>query len=130
MVAKLTLFILLLLTFQVRAQLFHYEKFDIEDGLSQVNVNTLYEDANGFLWIGTQGGGVNRFDGKDFVTYNEKDGIPGELVTAVTAGANGHIVIGSTWGGISELKQGRFKHYNPAFSYSGTNHILSYKGTT
>ncbi|HYG50885.1 MAG TPA: two-component regulator propeller domain-containing protein, partial [Flavobacteriales bacterium] len=86
MVAKLFFFTLFLLTFQARGQLFHYEKFDIEDGLSQINVNTLFEDSNGFLWIGTQGGGINRFDGKDFVAYNEKDGIPGELVTSVTAG--------------------------------------------
>lgn len=114
----------------IYSQLYHYEKYDIENGLSQVNVNTLFEDSDGFLWIGTQGGGVNRFDGKSFVTYNEKDGIPGELVTAVTAGTNGNIFVGSTWGGISEMVRGRFKHYSPVFSYSGTNHILTFKSTT
>ncbi len=122
--------LLILVSGSALAQLYHYDKFDIEDGLSQVNVTSLFEDTDGFLWIGTQGGGVNKFDGKEFQTYNEKDGIPGELVTAVAQGANGNLFVGSTWGGISEYTQGRFKHYSPVFSYSGTNHILTFKGST
>lgn len=126
--------ILLLLCFflshPLQAQLYYFEKFDVEQGLSQVNINSLYEDDLGFLWIGTQGGGVCRFDGKVFTTYNEKDGIPGELVTSITQSSNQNIIVGSTWGGVAEFSEGRFKATNPVFSYSGTNHILTCKSTT
>jgi two-component sensor histidine kinase/ligand-binding sensor domain-containing protein len=114
----------------VYSQLYHYERYDIENGLSQVHINNLFEDEVGFLWIATQGGGLNRFDGKQFNIYNEKDGVPGELVTSVTSGASGNVFVGSTWGGVSELTKGRFKQYAPAFSYSGTKHIISFKGST
>ncbi|HUP14069.1 MAG TPA: two-component regulator propeller domain-containing protein, partial [Niastella sp.] len=121
---------LLFITQAAYGQLYHYEKFDVESGLSQVNVEALYEDDFGFLWVGTNGGGVSRFDGNNFVNFNEKDGIPGELITAIDKSAYGNIVTGATWGGISEYKEGKFHHYSPAFSYSGTNHILTFGGYT
>lgn len=116
--------------YSLNAQLYHYEKYDIEKGLSQVNVNSLYEDEMGFLWIGTLGGGVCKFNGQYFQNYSEKEGIPGELVTSITQSANKRLIVGSTWGGVSENKEGRFVHYEPALSYSGTNHILTFKNET
>jgi len=126
----LTSFFLLFSAQAVLGQLYHYEKFDVESGLSQVDVEALYEDDLGFLWIGTNGGGVCRFDGQNFVNFNEKDGIPGELVTSITKSAYGNVIIGATWGGVSEFKEGRFHHYAPAFSYSGTNHVITFGGYT
>ena len=39
-----------------------------EEGLSQVSVNTLFKDSEGFLWIGTDDG-LNRYDGMEVVRY-------------------------------------------------------------
>ena len=36
---------------------------DLTNGLPHNNVSALYTDSNGFLWIGTYGGGVVRYDG-------------------------------------------------------------------
>lgn len=121
---------LLFLSTAAYGQLYHYEKFDVESGLSQVGVKALYEDDFGFLWVGTNGGGVSRFDGNNFVNFNENDGVPGELVTAIDKSATGNIIAGATWGGISEYREGRFHHYGPAYAYSGTNHILTFGGFT
>ena len=38
----------------------------IEDGLSQSTVRAVYQDSDGFMWFGTQGG-LDRYDGKNFV---------------------------------------------------------------
>ena len=36
--------------------------FGYEYGLSNNTVNTIFEDQNDFIWVGTDGGGVNRYD--------------------------------------------------------------------
>lgn len=45
------------------------------DGLPQSQVEAIVEDNNGYLWIGTQGGGLARFDGRDFKVYTTLDGL-------------------------------------------------------
>lgn len=41
-----------------------------EDGLPQNSVNCLAQTPDGYLWIGTRSGGLARFDGHHFVTFN------------------------------------------------------------
>lgn len=45
------------------------------DGLPQSQVTSLVEDDNGYLWIGTQAGGLARFDGSEFKVYTTRDGL-------------------------------------------------------
>lgn len=45
------------------------------DGLPQSKVNIMLEDKNGYLWVGTQGGGLARFDGREFKVYTTLDGL-------------------------------------------------------
>ena len=49
--------------------------FTAVDGLPQSQVNNMVEDANGYLWIGTIGGGLARFDGRVFKVYTTLDGL-------------------------------------------------------
>lgn len=55
-----------------RPQLTHYLP---EDGLSQTQILTMLQDQEGFIWIGTRSGGLNRFDGKQFRVYRAQDGV-------------------------------------------------------
>ncbi|MFW8591585.1 diguanylate cyclase [Glaciecola sp. 2405UD65-10] len=43
-----------------------YQLFSISDGLSQVSVQDIEQDQNGYIWIATQAG-LDRFDGYQFV---------------------------------------------------------------
>ncbi len=43
--------------------------YTTKDGLSQVSVNDIVQDNEGFLWVATQNG-LNRFNGTSFQTYN------------------------------------------------------------
>jgi len=45
-----------------------FENFTTEHGLGQNNVQTMYQDMQGFMWFGT-GNGLSRYDGYRFVTY-------------------------------------------------------------
>ena len=38
-------------------------------------VNCIFEDDKGNLWIGTQDGGVNKFDGIHITHYTTKEGL-------------------------------------------------------
>lgn len=44
----------------------------IAEGLPYSNVDGLFQDDHGFVWISTFGGGVARYDGNSFVTFNTK----------------------------------------------------------
>ncbi len=45
-----------------------FEQVSIEQGLSQVSVQCMLQDRQGFIWFGTQDG-LNKFDGYNFTVY-------------------------------------------------------------
>ncbi|MEQ1745916.1 MAG: ATP-binding protein [Saprospiraceae bacterium] len=56
---------------KARAPMVQVQKFSVEQGLSDRNVNVFAKDRQGFLWIGTFNG-LNRFDGYDFLNYDAR----------------------------------------------------------
>jgi signal transduction histidine kinase len=63
------------------------------DGLPQSNVNIMLEDRNGYLWIGTHGGGLARFDGREFKVYTTRDGLLSNIVTYLKLDLNHNLWI-------------------------------------
>ncbi|WP_299259385.1 hybrid sensor histidine kinase/response regulator transcription factor [uncultured Aquimarina sp.] len=45
---------------------------NFEDGISKIAVPVIVQDHNGFIWIGTSGVGLHRYDGIDYVSYKHK----------------------------------------------------------
>lgn len=95
----------------IRAQVYQFETFNVEDGLSQSQVNFIHEDSRGFLWLATYGGGVCRFDGVNFVSYEAKDGLAGPIVTSIAEDKYGNMWFGSTWGGLTKFDGKYFTIY-------------------
>ncbi len=56
------------------AQHLGFKQFTVDDGLSQTEVVSLFQDSRGFLWAGTKFG-VSQFDGHKFVTRFDSLGI-------------------------------------------------------
>ncbi len=83
-------------------------------GLSNNDVNVIYEDNSGILWAGTDCG-LNKLDrGKDqFIHYFEKDGLPSNEIAGILEDKNGHLWL-STGRGISHFdpKTEVFKNYD------------------
>ncbi len=73
-------------------------------GISAENIQTLFEDSKGSLWIGTDGGGLNLYntDSDDFSTYTETNGLPNDVINGILEDENGRLWL-STNKGISKF---------------------------
>lgn len=99
-----------------------FSHYGVDEGLPQSEVNAIYEDSRGFIWFATQGGGVARFDGQNFVAYDQQSGLNGQLVTSIAEDQNGNMWFGSTWGGVSCFNGRYFKAYT-ASDGIGRDHV-------
>ena len=68
------LFFYFLVSVQIwsQASLKEYHFVNIKDGISKVAVPSIMQDKEGFIWIGTNGAGLYRFDGNDYLSYKHK----------------------------------------------------------
>jgi DNA-binding NtrC family response regulator/sugar lactone lactonase YvrE len=57
------------------------------------------KDSNGYLWFGTLGDGIYRYDGRHFQQLTKEDGLPGNSVTGFIPQQDGSMIIG-TFNGI------------------------------
>ncbi|MFI1771191.1 two-component regulator propeller domain-containing protein [Thalassobellus citreus] len=61
-----------------------YRFVNIKDGISKAGVSTINQDHHGFIWLGTNGSGLYRFDGIDYDYYkhvlNDSTSISNNLV--------------------------------------------------
>lgn len=73
-------------------------------------VFAVHIDADDVLWAGTWGGGVSRFDGKNWVNYTTRDGLAGDIVYAVTQGPDGALWFGTN-GGLSRFDGESWQSY-------------------
>ena len=57
---------------------YYFERVGGAHGLAQNTVTALAQDADGFIWVGTQGG-LHRFDGQQYTLYRQDPRDPGSL---------------------------------------------------
>ena len=58
-------------------------QYTVFDGLAGMQVEDIYQDQRGLLWIATADGGVSRFDGAHFDTFGLSDGLPSLTVSTI-----------------------------------------------
>lgn len=81
------------------------------DGYNPNYVLSAATDENNVKWFGTWGAGLSRFDGKTWITYTEKDGLPGNFVTDIHVDGKGGIWA-ATEKGVGILKDGKWLSLN------------------
>ncbi|UCH92621.1 MAG: histidine kinase, partial [Candidatus Aminicenantes bacterium] len=79
------------------------------ESLNDNNVQAIYQDSSGVLWIGTKGGGINCFN-RQTETFTHHKNIPGvptslshDNVTAIVEDRKGVLWIGTFGGGLNSL---------------------------
>ncbi|MBF0238157.1 MAG: response regulator [SAR324 cluster bacterium] len=98
-----TILCCLLTSVPVFAQKYPIRFYNGSNGLVQNDVLSLYQDREGYLWIGTYGG-ISRFDGQEFKNFTETEGLGGAIVRSITQDASG--IIWYTYdGGIGSIDQ-------------------------
>ncbi len=90
-----------------------WRHFSGVDGLVSMAIGRIYEDSNGFLWIGAGSGlvggnGVCRFDGREFRSWKRLDGFGGGRVRAITNTSDGTLWFG-TEGGLVAMQEGQIR---------------------
>lgn len=65
-------------------------RYTVRDGLVQSQVNHLFQDSRGYIWVSTRAG-LSRFDGTSFRNYTITSGLPGSWVTRMMESPDGRI---------------------------------------
>lgn len=112
---KTTFFVFIWLCFNtLLAQVYNFKSYTVEDGLPQSQVFSSYQDANGYLWFGTNGGGIAKFDGKKFLTFDTEHGLADNRVLAISGWKNNTLLIGTMNGAFSIFDSDHFTNFNKA----------------
>lgn len=94
------------------AQEFNFIEYNVGDGLSQSEVISICEDRRGHLWLGTAGGGLNRFDGNDFKVFTKDDGMQSNSVSSILETRDGKLWLSYPDLGIGYFNGDKFTNFS------------------
>jgi len=84
-----------------KAQLMTFKHYGVEDGVSQSEIKSIFQDSEGYLWFATQNG-LNKFDGYSFENffYDQTDStsLSNNWVFDITEDSKGNIWLGTKEG--------------------------------
>lgn len=86
-----------------------FRSFSTDEGLPQLSLMAMAQDAEGQLWVGTQDG-LARFDGLSFETFGVEHGLPNDFVSALAVSPSNELLIATRAGlAMREPREGRFR---------------------
>ncbi len=80
---------------KTQAQTYPFTNLTLENGLSQGQILSVFQDDEGVMWFGTNGGGITKFDGLNFEYITNKEGLAGNVVFCIAKNTNGQIYVGT-----------------------------------
>ena len=97
--------VLFLTTFWVSGQVYNFKNYFVDDGLAQSQVVEIESDDEGNIWLATNGGGVDCFDGIDFFNYGLANGLPHHQVKDIFIDGD-KVWVGLQKGGVCVIDNG------------------------
>ncbi|MFT4924653.1 MAG: signal transduction histidine kinase/ligand-binding sensor domain-containing protein [Phenylobacterium sp.] len=114
----ITLFVLFYsIMVQAAGPALHFDRFSLDDGLSQAAVSDIFQDRDGFLWFATQDG-LNRYDGYTFKVFRhdpqDQYSISNNTIRTLFEDSKGRLWIGTNGGGLNryDALTERFVHFS------------------
>lgn len=98
-------------------QKFIKRSYTTEDGLLSNTITHLFIDSNNFLWLGSQGVGISRFDGANFKNFysdpRDSLSLSSPSINEIDEDSYGNIWVVTNTGGVSRFdpKKETFKRY-------------------
>ncbi|WP_455538831.1 ligand-binding sensor domain-containing protein [Terrisporobacter sp.] len=77
-----------------------FNNLNIEQGISQSTVESIFQDSKGYMWFGT-GDGLNKYNGYEYKIYDyeeDKNSISHNGITSITEDDYGYIWVGTVQG--------------------------------
>ena len=111
----------------------HSQDFRNVHSLTANSIKCIYIDDQGIYWLGTIGGGVNKYD-KNLNLFNyvksnvfDEKGLNASVVTAFAEGKNGSVYVGTQGGGLSLFDPNTklFQHFNIRSKRAGAENQIS-----
>ncbi|MBK7128423.1 MAG: histidine kinase [Crocinitomicaceae bacterium] len=102
------LFILLIRAENGKAQAYNFKHISIQNGLPQSQAYDLAFDQNHRVWIATQGGGLCRYDGSEFVVFTKSDSLISNRIYCVEINQDEYVWIGQRGGVTQYTTEGEF----------------------
>ena len=90
------------------------ESWTAKDGAPAGTINGISQTPNGYLWLGTEGEGLVRFDGISFTRSDELDSVFGRRVnriTSLTSARDGTLWVGTGFG-LARMREGRWTTFD------------------
>ncbi|MEW4925485.1 two-component regulator propeller domain-containing protein [Algibacter sp. 2305UL17-15] len=109
----------------------YFHHLTTDNGLSQNDVNSIYQDNQGFMWFATHDG-LNKYDGYGFTVYtpdsNNPKSINSNLIFELTADTTGNLWLGTTGNGLNYFDKSletftHFTHEEGNANSLSSNHI-------
>lgn len=100
----LTVWLILLCNITLFGQTTSFIYYDMEKGLVQNQVQSITQDDDGNLWIGTIAG-LSRFDGTRWKSYTKNHGLAEDWITCSYKDQKGNLWFGHWAGGITRLNK-------------------------
>ena len=98
--------ILLIIINWSHAQSNNYLSYGVEDGLIQSQIESIIQDYEGKLWIGTIGG-LTIYDGVDFKSFTTKEGLSEDWISCFYSDKDENIWMGHWGGGITKFSKSK-----------------------
>jgi len=122
----LTLSISLIIPVSAQNPSLRLKHIGIEQGLSQSTVHAIVQDAQGFMWFGTEDG-LNRYDGYGIKIFKnnpaDSNSISDNTILSLLSDSNGDLWIGSRLGGVDRYVVSENKFYHYRFNKEDTSTI-------
>ncbi len=98
----------------------NYNQLFLDKGLSQSQVTCMAIDKYGYLWIGTDGGGIDYFDGKQFSNIRTDQGLSYSRVTSLMVTGDNEVFCGIKQHFFSIIKRDTILNFDADPNYGNT----------
>ncbi|WP_316820687.1 two-component regulator propeller domain-containing protein [Pedobacter gandavensis] len=83
--------------------------FNGKNGFSNNAVNAIFKDIENNIWLATDGTGLFRFIDRDYVVFDESQGLNSKIVMSLAKGPNADEIWIGTYGGLFQYQGGKIK---------------------